>query len=86
MINLIKSPRKIDQDEPKQVTKSQEIIIQGVPVENLYGLRNEIEQWKTRYNYVLAENSLLKKQNSELENMVYKKTFCVNLKSIKIIL
>lgn len=30
-------------------------------------LRIEIEQWRTRYNYVLSENSILSRQKSELE-------------------
>ena len=35
-----------------------------------YALKNEIEQWRTRYNYVLSENAILSRQNGGLENQV----------------
>lgn len=35
--------------------------------DTIYSLKNEIEQWRTRYNYVLSENSILSRQRSELE-------------------
>ena len=34
-------------------------------------LKNEIEQWRNRYNYVLSENSILSRQKSELEAEVF---------------
>jgi hypothetical protein len=35
--------------------------------ENIYSLKSEMEQWKTRYNYVLSENSILSRQKNDLE-------------------
>ncbi len=34
---------------------------------NYHALRHELEQWKTRYNYVLSENSVLSRQKHDLE-------------------
>ena len=39
--------------------------------EHLYHLKLEIEEWRTRYNYVLSEKSTLMKQKSELEAEVF---------------
>ena len=35
--------------------------------ENAHVLKQEVEQWRTRYNYVVNENMLLNKLKSELE-------------------
>ncbi len=42
--------------------------------ENIYSLKSELEQWKTRYNYVLSENSILNRQKNDLEiEVIYKR-------------
>ena len=35
--------------------------------ENVHGLKRELEQWRTRYNFVVSENAILSRQNKELE-------------------
>ncbi len=35
--------------------------------ESFYAIKSELEQWKTRYNYVLSENAILNRQRSDLE-------------------
>ncbi len=39
--------------------------------ENAHALKRELEQWRTRYNYVMNENATLSKQNKELESEVF---------------
>ena len=39
--------------------------------DTIHSLKIEIEQWRTRYNYVLSENSILSRQKTELETEVY---------------
>jgi len=38
-----------------------------IQAENAYNLKSEIEQWKTRYNYVLSENAVLIRQKNDSE-------------------
>ena len=40
---------------------------EGVGGSNFHALRHELEQWKTRYQYVLSENAVLNRQKYDLE-------------------
>jgi hypothetical protein len=65
LLNFIQSPKKGSENDSK-------IIIRTVKSDDdssgtYHSLRNELEQWKTRYSYVLSENAVLLRQKHDLE-------------------
>lgn len=64
-----KSPTKsFDQQQDKEIIiRTVHTYDPSMQSENAHALRQEVEQWRTRYNYVVNENLLLNKLKSDLE-------------------
>lgn len=58
----MQSPKRTETEiirTPSQKTKSQ--------IDTVFSLKSEMEQWKTRYNYVLSENAVLVREKNDLQ-------------------
>ncbi|CAF0743692.1 unnamed protein product [Brachionus calyciflorus] len=78
-----KSPKRIETE--KVIIKTVQSKEDKINTENNYSLRTELEHWKTRYNYVLSENSILLRQKNDLEVEIARLKREVNINAVEVL-